>query len=71
MGFFAVPFATIVTPLSFIFTTRAWSVAHRHGFLTPGEFSAARFGSRGRPGCAPAGTGPARTTTTRTPTTRW
>ncbi|MFG2040044.1 sodium:solute symporter [Dactylosporangium sp. NPDC048998] len=47
MGFFAVPFATIVTPLSFVFTTRAWSVAHRHGFLTPGEFTAARFGSRG------------------------
>src|SRR5690349_24745439 len=47
MGFFAVPFATITTPLSFVFTTRAWSVAHRHGFLTPGEFTAARFGSRG------------------------
>jgi SSS family solute:Na+ symporter len=56
MGFFAVPFATITTPLSFIFTTRAWSVAHRHGFLTPGEFSAARFGSRGL-GAAVAVTG--------------
>ncbi|WP_344616846.1 sodium:solute symporter family protein [Dactylosporangium salmoneum] len=47
MGFFAVPFATITTPLSFIFTTRAWSVAHRHGYVTPSEFTAARFGSRG------------------------
>ncbi|MGI5239633.1 sodium:solute symporter family protein [Dactylosporangium sp. CA-139066] len=56
MGFFAVPFATITTPLSFVFTTRAWSVAHRHGFLTPGEFSAARFGSRGL-GAAVAVTG--------------
>jgi len=60
MGFFAVPFATITTPLSFIFTTRAWSVAHRHGFLTPGEFTAARFGSRGL-GAAVALTGIAAT----------
>ncbi|HTJ35358.1 MAG TPA: sodium:solute symporter family protein [Dactylosporangium sp.] len=46
LGFFAVSFATITTPLSFVYSTRAWSVAHRHGFLSPGEFSAARFGSR-------------------------
>ncbi|WP_433066540.1 sodium:solute symporter family protein [Dactylosporangium sp. CS-033363] len=60
MGFFAVPFATITTPLSFIFTTRAWSVAHRHGFVTPAEFTAARFGSRGL-GAAVALTGIAAT----------
>nr|BFE61006.1 sodium:solute symporter [Dactylosporangium thailandense] len=60
MGFFAIPFATITTPLSFIFTTRAWSVAHRHGFVTPGEFTAARFGSRGL-GAAVALTGIAAT----------
>ncbi|GIF67938.1 permease [Asanoa ishikariensis] len=45
IGFFAVPFAIITTPLAFIFTARIWSVAHRHGLLTPGEFARARFGS--------------------------
>ncbi len=41
------PFAIVTTPLTFIFTTRAWSVARRHGFLTHSEFAAARFGSPG------------------------
>ncbi|SNT62281.1 solute:Na+ symporter, SSS family [Asanoa hainanensis] len=45
VGFFAVPFAIITTPLAFVFTARIWSVAHRHGLLTPGEFARARFGS--------------------------
>jgi SSS family solute:Na+ symporter len=47
MGFFAVPFSIICAPLFFIIATRSWSVSHRHGFLSPGEFAAARFGSRG------------------------
>jgi SSS family solute:Na+ symporter len=47
IGFFAVPFAIITTPLAFVFTARIWSVAHRHGLLTPGEFARARFGSPG------------------------
>ncbi|MDI6099299.1 sodium:solute symporter family protein [Actinoplanes sp. NEAU-A12] len=47
VGWFAIPFAIVTTPLTFIFTTRAWSVARRHGFLTHSEFAAARFGSRG------------------------
>ncbi|WP_435827455.1 sodium:solute symporter family protein [Actinoplanes philippinensis] len=47
IGWFAVPFAIVTTPLTFIFTTRAWSVARRHGFLTHSEFAAARFGSPG------------------------
>ncbi|GIF73593.1 sodium:solute symporter family protein [Asanoa siamensis] len=47
VGWFAVPFAIITTPLAFVFTARIWSVAHRHGFLTPGEFAGARFGSPG------------------------
>jgi SSS family solute:Na+ symporter len=45
IGWFAVPFAIVTTPLTFYFTTRAWSVARRHGFLTHSEFAAARFGS--------------------------
>lgn len=60
IGFYAVPFAIVTTPISFAFTTRAWSVTHRHGFLTPGEFAAARFGSRGL-GAAVALTGIAAT----------
>jgi solute:Na+ symporter, SSS family len=56
MGFFAVPFSIITTPLFFIIATRAWSVSHRNGFLSPGEFAAARFGSRGL-GAAVAVTG--------------
>jgi SSS family solute:Na+ symporter len=47
VGFFAVPFAIITTPLAFVFTARIWSVAHRHGLVTPGEFARARFGSPG------------------------
>ncbi|WP_229068160.1 sodium:solute symporter [Actinoplanes sp. DH11] len=47
IGFFAVPFAIVTTPLTFFFTVRAWSVARRHGFLTHSEFAAARFGSPG------------------------
>ncbi|MFC7531577.1 sodium:solute symporter [Actinoplanes sp. GCM10030250] len=47
VGFFAVPFAIVTTPLTFVFTTRAWSVMRRHGFLTHSEFASARFGSPG------------------------
>jgi SSS family solute:Na+ symporter len=47
MGFFAVPFAIITTPLFFVIAARSWSVSHRNGFLSPSEFAAARFGSRG------------------------
>jgi SSS family solute:Na+ symporter len=46
VGFFAVPFAIITAPLTFVLTTKIWSVARRHGFVTHGEFAGARFGSR-------------------------
>jgi solute:Na+ symporter, SSS family len=46
MGFYAVPFALITAPLVFLISTRFWSVAHAHGFLTSAEFARARFGSR-------------------------
>ncbi|MFI7600473.1 sodium:solute symporter [Actinoplanes sp. NPDC049681] len=46
VGFFAVPFAVIATPMVYLMVTRAWSVAHVHGFVTPAEFVRARFGSR-------------------------
>ncbi|GGM34166.1 sodium:solute symporter [Dactylosporangium sucinum] len=47
VGFFAVPFAIATTPVAFVLSARAWSVSHRHGFVTPGEFAGARFGSPG------------------------
>ncbi|MEU8239078.1 sodium:solute symporter [Actinoplanes missouriensis] len=56
IGYFAVPFAIITTPMTFLFTTRAWSVSRRHGFVTLSEFVNARFGSPGL-GAAVAVTG--------------
>ena len=47
IGFFAVPFAIITTPLVYLVSTRVWSVSHAHGFVTASEFVRARFGSRG------------------------
>jgi solute:Na+ symporter, SSS family len=46
IGFYAVPFALISTSLVFLISTRFWSVAHAHGFVTSAEFTRARFGSR-------------------------
>src|SRR5215831_9428101 len=46
IGFYAIPFAIITTPLLFVISTRFWSVAHSHGFITSSEFARARFGSR-------------------------
>jgi SSS family solute:Na+ symporter len=46
-GFFAVPYTIVVYPLIFIFMPRMWSVAHRHGFVTPADFVRGRYGSRG------------------------
>jgi SSS family solute:Na+ symporter len=42
-----VPFLVIVYPMLFVVLARFWSVCHVHGFVTPGEFVRARFGSRG------------------------
>ncbi len=47
VGFFAIPFAIITTPMMYFISTRVWSVSHVHGFVTPAEFTRARFGSRG------------------------
>ena len=46
IGFFAVPYTIIVYPLVLLAAVRLWSVAHRHGFVTPADFVRARFGSR-------------------------
>ncbi|HEY9391291.1 MAG TPA: sodium:solute symporter [Mycobacteriales bacterium] len=46
-GFFAVPYTIVVYPLIFVFMPRLWSVAHRHGYVTPADFVRGRFDSRG------------------------
>ena len=46
-GFFAVPYTIIAYPIIFIFMPRIWSVAHRHGYVTPADFVRGRYDSRG------------------------
>ena len=45
IGFFAVPYTIIVYPMVLLAAIRMWSVAHRHGFVTPADFVRGRFGS--------------------------
>ena len=45
IGFFAVPYTIIVYPMVLLAAIRLWSVAHRHGFVTPADFVRARYGS--------------------------
>ena len=44
-GFFAVPYTLLVFPIVFIVAPRLWSVAHRHGYVTPADFVRGRHGS--------------------------
>src|SRR5947208_15407924 len=46
-GFFAVPYTIIVYPFVFVVMPRLWSVARRHGYVTPADFVRGRYGSRG------------------------
>jgi solute:Na+ symporter, SSS family len=45
IGFFAVPYTIIVYPMVLLPAVRLWSVAHRHGFVTPADFVRGRHGS--------------------------
>jgi solute:Na+ symporter, SSS family len=45
IGFFAVPYTIIVYPMVLLAAIRIWSVAHRHGFVTPADFVRGRHGS--------------------------
>src|SRR3954471_7172841 len=45
IGFFAVPYTIVVYPLVFLVAVRLWSVAHRHGYVTPADFVRGRHGS--------------------------
>jgi SSS family solute:Na+ symporter len=44
-GFYAVPYTVIVYPLVMVVLVRLWSVAHRHGMVTPADFVRSRFQS--------------------------
>jgi solute:Na+ symporter, SSS family len=45
MGFFAVPYTIVVYPMVFLAAPRLWSVAHKHGYVTPADFVRGRHGS--------------------------
>src|ERR687884_62114 len=45
IGFFAVPYTIVLYPLALLAAVRMWSVAHRHGFVTPADFVRGRHGS--------------------------
>src|SRR5215813_769465 len=45
-GFFAVPYTIIIYPLLFVAFPRLWSVTHRRGYLTAGDFVLGRYGNK-------------------------
>jgi SSS family solute:Na+ symporter len=45
LGFFAVPYTILIFPMAFIVAPRLWSVAHKHGYVTPADFVRGRHGS--------------------------
>jgi len=45
LGFFAVPYTIVVYPIVLLAAVRLWSVAHRHGYVTPADFVRGRWGS--------------------------
>src|SRR5260221_5544965 len=46
IGFFALPYTIIVYPLVFLILPRMWSVAHKHSYITAGDFVEGRYGNR-------------------------
>ena len=47
VGFFAVPYTIIAYPLVFMIMPKLWSVAKKHGYITPADFVRGRYGSGG------------------------
>ncbi len=45
LGFFSVPYLTLIYPLAFLVLPRFWSVARHRGYVTPADFVRERFGS--------------------------
>jgi SSS family solute:Na+ symporter len=46
IGLFALPYTIIVYPLVFLILPRMWSVAHKHNFITAGDFVQGRYGNK-------------------------
>src|SRR3954451_13191399 len=45
LGVFAVPYTILIFPMAFLVAPRLWSVAHKHGYVTPADFVRGRHGS--------------------------
>src|ERR1700689_2258566 len=45
IGFFAMPYPIITSPLVFVVMPRMWSVSHKHGYITAADFVRGRFDS--------------------------
>jgi solute:Na+ symporter, SSS family len=45
IGFFALPYTLMVFPFVFVVFPRLWSVSHKHGYVTAGDFVRARYDS--------------------------
>ena len=46
VAFFAVPYTTLIYPITFVVFPRMWSVCRRHGYITAADFVRGRFGNR-------------------------
>ena len=46
IAFFAVPYTTLIYPITFVVFPRLWSVCRRHGYITAADFVRGRFGNR-------------------------
>ena len=45
-AFFAVPYTTLIYPITFVVFPRMWSVCRRHGYITAADFVRGRFDNR-------------------------
>jgi SSS family solute:Na+ symporter len=46
LAFFAIPYTVLVFPIMFLVYPRMWSVAHKRGYITAGDFVKGRYGNR-------------------------
>ncbi len=46
IAFFAVPYTTLIYPMTFVIFPRLWSVCRRHGYITAADFVRGRYGNR-------------------------
>jgi solute:Na+ symporter, SSS family len=45
LGLYALPYTIILYPFAFLTMPRLWSVARKHGYITPSDFVMGRYGS--------------------------